>query len=129
MGAPNAIDRTVQLMQDRLNLNTMNHELIAANLANMDTPGYRARKLTFEESLSDAMENGSLQLAKTSGNHLNPMDPVAAMSSPEVEASGPVELDTEMTKLAQNSVEYMYMVTLLNKKLSLLRQVIEEGGK
>jgi flagellar basal-body rod protein FlgB len=129
MAVTNSIDRTVQLIQDRLNLNTINHELIAGNLANMDTPGYKARKLTFEENLRDAMEDGGLQLSKTSGGHIDPTDLTDAMESPEVIASGPVELDTQMTRMAQNSIEYMYMVSLLNKKLLLLRAVIDEGGK
>lgn len=129
MTVTNPIDRTVQLLQDRLNLNSVNHEVIAGNLANMDTPGYQARKLTFEESLREVMENGGLQMVNTSDRHLNPTDAGEAMRAPEVSASGPVDLDTEMTRLAQNSVEYMYMVTLLGKKLSLLRTVIDEGGR
>jgi len=129
MTVTNPIDRTVQLMRDRLSLGSLNHEVIAGNLANMDTPGYQARKLTFEESLRDVMENGGLQMEGTSGGNINPTDAGEAMSAPEVSASGPVDLDTEMTRLAQNSVEYMYMVTLLGKKLSLLRTVIDEGGK
>lgn len=124
-----AIDKTVEMMEDRLNLNSLNHEVIAGNLANMDTPGYVAKKLTFQESLRDAMKNGSIPLQTTDEEHLNPADLVAEMRSPEVAKAGPVDLDVEMTKLTQNSLEYLYMTSLLNKKLSLLKHVIDEGGR
>ena len=125
----NIIDRTVRLIEDRLNFSTLNHELIAANLANMDTPRYVAKRLTFEDSLREALEDNKIPLKRTSIHHLEPNDPLEELRHPKVVETGPVDLETEMGRLAQNSVEYLYMITLLNKKLSILRQVIDEGGK
>ncbi len=129
MNVGNVIDRTVELMEDRLNFSSKNHDVIAANLANLDTPGYVSKKLTFDDSLKEAMKGDAMQLAVTSPRHLNPMDVTTEMKSPKMVDTGPVELESEMTRLAQNSLEYMYMTTLLNKKLSLLKQVIDDGGR
>jgi len=39
-----------------------------------------------------------------------------------------VDLDTEMVKLARNSIEYQYMVSMLNKKFTMLKTAITDGG-
>ena len=129
MNVGNVIDRTVELMKDRLDFSSENHDVIAANLANLDTPGYVSKKLTFDDSLKEAMRGDAMQLTVTDARHLNPMNVAAEMKSPKLVATGPVELESEMTRLAQNSLEYMYMTTLLNKKLSLLKHVIDDGGR
>ncbi len=46
----------------------------------------------------------------------------------EVEEKGPVSLEDEMMKLAKNSVEYQYMVTILNRKFASLKLAIAEGA-
>ncbi len=48
-------DRTVQMIEDRLNLNSMNQKLISSNLANINTPGYSAKELSFESTLRQSL--------------------------------------------------------------------------
>jgi len=122
-------DRTIRLMQDRLSLNSLNQGVISGNLANINTPRYAAKEMSFEQVLQDSLEETTFHLAKSADRHLDPNDLVAHMKSPEVVETGPVDLDTEMMKLAKNSIEYNYITTMLNKKFSLLRQAIGEGGQ
>ncbi len=125
-----AFDRTVELIQDRLNINSLKQNVISGNLANMNTPGYAAREVTFDSVLRKSLEENVLSMVRTDDNHLEETDPAAAMKKPEVTAEGgPVDFDWEMMKLARNSVEYQYMVNLLGKKFSGLRNAIDEGGK
>jgi flagellar basal-body rod protein FlgB len=49
-------------------------------------------------------------------------------SGSTIEERGPVDLEAEMMKLAHNSVEFQFMVTMLNKKFALLKHAISEGG-
>lgn len=127
MGDSIAFDHTIDLMEDRLNLTSLNQKLISGNLANINTPGYRARELSFEQTLRQSLEEQVLQMVRSNDTHIAPSEPLPAMKSPEVVESGPVDLDTEMVKLAKNSVEYQYMVAMLNKKFAMLKTAIGEG--
>jgi flagellar basal-body rod protein FlgB len=124
-------DRTVQLMQDRLSLSSVNQKVISSNLANINTPGYVSKEVSFERILQESLDEPSMSLAKSAksaGTHLDPLDPLTAMKSPELEEVGPVDLDYEMMKLSKNSIEYHYITTMLNKKFSLLKQAIGDGA-
>lgn len=123
-----AFDRTVQLMEDRLSINSLNQQLISSNLANINTPGYSSKSLSFENALRESLEEHVLQMVRSNGAHIAPDNPVAAMTAPEVREAGPVDLDNEMVKLAKNSIEYQYMVNMLNKKFSMLKLAIDDGG-
>jgi len=121
-------DRTVQLMQDRLSLSSVNQKVISSNLANINTPGYVSKEVSFQRILQESLDEPSMSLAKSAGTHLDPLDPLTAMKSPDVEETGPVDLDYEMMKLSKNSIEYHYISTMLNKKFSLLKQAIGDGA-
>ncbi len=121
-------DRTVQLVEDRLSLNSLNQNLISGNLANINTPGYKTKEASFDKALRESLEEQVLQMVRSNGSHVAPDNPVVAMSEPEVVENGPVDLDTEMVKLTRNSIEYQYMVSMLNKKFTMLKTAISEGG-
>jgi flagellar basal-body rod protein FlgB len=121
-------DKTIRMIEDRLSLNAMNQKLISGNLANIDTPGYTAKGLSFDETLRQSLEDQVLHMVRSNDRHLTPDDPLQAMESPEVVENGPVDLDTEMVNLTKNSIEYQHMLGMLNKKLSMLRNAINEGG-
>ena len=121
-------DKTIKMIEDRLSLNSINQKLIASNLANIDTPGYSAKGVSFENVLRQSLEEHVLQMVRTNGSHLAPDDPLQALETPEIVETGPVDLDTEMVNLTKNSIEYQHMVGMLNKKFSLLKTAITEGG-
>ena len=123
-----AFDKTVKMMEDRLSLNSLNQKLISGNLANINTPGYTAKEVSFENALRQSMEDQVLHMVRSNGNHFAPDDPAQAMEHPEIVENGAVDLDSEMVKLTKNSIEYQYMVTMLNKKLTMLKMAITEGG-
>jgi flagellar basal-body rod protein FlgB len=122
-------DRTVQLMQDRLTLNSQNQKLISGNIANLNTPNYKAKEMSFDKALRESLEEQVLQMVRSNDAHVAPEEPLQAMRAPEVVESGPVDLDTEMVKLVRNSIEYQYMVNMLNKKFTMLKYAISEGGQ
>ena len=121
-------DKTLNMIEDRLTLNSVNQKLISGNLANINTPGYRAKEVSFERALRDSLEEGVLNMVRSNGSHMAPDDPVQAMKTPEVVENGPVDLDTEMVNLTKNTIEYNHMVGMLNKKFTLLKTAITEGG-
>jgi len=121
-------DKTIKMIEDRLSLNSMNQKVISGNLANINTPGYKAKELSFENALRESLEEHVLNMVRSNSRHLDPDDPLQAMQTQEVVETGPVDLDTEMVALTKNSIEYQHMVGLLNKKFTMLKTAITEGG-
>ncbi len=97
-------DKTVKMIEDRLSLNSINQKLISGNLANINTPGYTAKGLSFENALRESLEEQVLHMVRTNGGHLAPDDPLQAMQTPEVIERGPVDLDTEMVNLPKTAL-------------------------
>ncbi len=128
MSSSIVFDKTVQMVEDRLSLNSLNQNLISGNLANINTPGYRAKEVSFDKALRESLEEQVLHMVRSNDSHFAANDPLMAMQVPEVVDSGPVDLDTEMVKLAKNSIEYQYMVSMLNKKFTMLKMAITDGG-
>jgi flagellar basal-body rod protein FlgB len=124
-------EKTVRLIEDRLSLNTRRQELVASNIANIDTPGYVAKDVSFEEVLKQAMEP-KLQLVASHPQHIKNPEPSEALEKEvkrvTVEMTGPVDLEEEMAKLTRNNLEYQFLVTMLNKKFALLKLALTEGG-
>ena len=121
-------DKTMNMIQYRLSLSSTNQKLISSNLANLDTPGYKTKSLSFENTLRQSLEDHVLQMVRTNSRDLDPDDPAKAMEDSRVVEGGPVDLDTQMVNLSKNSLEYQYMIAMLNKKFSMLKTAITDGG-
>jgi flagellar basal-body rod protein FlgB len=128
MGNSTTFDRTVSQIQDRLNLISQSHKLVSHNLANANTPGYQAKDVSFKGLLHESLSEQRLNLAKSNQRHIAPDGYSSSAISAEVEEKGAVNLEQEMMKLARNSIEYQYMVSILNKKFNNLKLVISEGA-
>lgn len=129
MMVPKAFDKTIDLMEDRLSLNSFNQKVISGNISNLNTPGYVAKELSFDGALRDALDNQGLHMARNNARHMDVADIGSSVGPAELDETGPVDLDREMVNLARNSVEYQYMVAMLNKKFAMLKQAIAEGGQ
>lgn len=83
--------------------------VLAENIANSQTPGYRRRVLEFENALANAMESGD----GISG----PLETRVSMpdSTPADDTGNNVDLETEIGSLIQNSSNYKTYVRVLNK--------------
>jgi flagellar basal-body rod protein FlgB len=133
---------TQQLLSLSMRLRSMRHELLAGNIANADTPGYRAKDLDFADALKalvapeKASDNGPdprVQLIAA-----RPLD-VPSSASPEAlvrvqEAQGKfddnsVDLDRQIATLVENSLSYETSLTLLGRTLANLRYAISEGRR
>ena len=125
---------TFQVIAQALRLRLEKHDVIAENIANVDTPGYRRRDLPFEKVM-EAYLKGAPPLKTTNPRHLKP--PLAGPPLlreeellPEDEGTpNNVSLEEEMAKLAENNLMYQATVQALIKELELLRETITEGGK
>ncbi len=132
------LGRTVDFLSRALDLRSEEHGVISGNLANLDTPGYIPRTLTFEQELQQALGQGGLPPQRTHPRHLPAAAGDVSQLEPEIHyrqdfalgnGSYQLDLDNEMARLAQNNLKYEATVQLVAKKLAMLRQAITEGGK
>lgn len=124
-------DQTINLVEANLDRRSASNRMISRNLANIDTPHYEGTGLEFEKQLRDALEGGVVptSVARTHENHLPAADPKAfSNAGPAYKNTGPVHLDIEMSKLAENNIMFNAMIQLLSKKYNLLKTAIADGG-
>jgi flagellar basal-body rod protein FlgB len=130
-------DTTMRLLHKVLDLRSKNQEVIGANIANAETPGYSAQSYTFEDQLRSALSGDDLQPVRTQPNHI-PLAPadleqVTGTVSVKKDTTGlgdqnSVSVDQEMIKLSENEILYETAVTMLNKKLSMLKYSVNGGA-
>lgn len=123
-------DLSYQIIKNGLDASSMRQKVISSNIANVNTAGYKAEKVEFEDELNKALGNGGLKMSSTGGNHLG--GKAAASVSPEVvrtegsmnENGNNVDIDNEMVNLAANEIYYSALVEQMNIKLSSMSYVI-----
>ncbi len=127
--------KTMKALQQALDFRSAGQSVIAGNIANMETPGYKPRKATFNEALKQAVGKTGVSapkrvtLRKTHEKHLPISSEVEPAFTIETYGAGDrkPDLDREMVKLAQNNLAYEATATLLSKKFQSLKEVI--GGR
>lgn len=134
----NRLDRDLQFHQTALGLRAGRQELLASNIANADTPHYKARDIDFKQALqtalgqtlSDAQGQAlppALSLARTHGMHqtVGAGSPLAAslMYRTELQSSvdgNTVDMNVERAAFADNAVHFEAMLTFINGKLKTM---------
>ncbi len=121
-------------MERSLNLRKQNHQYLASNIANAQTPGYSPSHLHFEQQLQEAI-SGQGGLQATHQDHFG----LGAEGLQEVkgtliteENSGigdknGVHMQEEMALLAENQIKYEAAAKMLRGKFSLMQYVIQQG--
>lgn len=129
-------DPTIGALNTVMNLRLINQNVISSNIANADTPGYKAKALEFEGALRNALaeENQPTPIA-TDGRHIvhrstEPVDPMIYDEPNGIESldGNTVDRSAEMAKLAENQLLYDAAAEALKRKLGMLKYAISEGG-
>jgi flagellar basal-body rod protein FlgB len=131
--------RHIDLMQRGMDAAWMRQEVISHNIANADTPGYKAQHVEFEGVMRKALEgNGhTLQTAVTHDKHIRvggPIDPrrVQPVTVRDTHYTirmdgNNVDIDHQMTELAANYIRYSVMQDRITGNFNRLKMVIREG--
>ncbi|PUU94665.1 flagellar basal body rod protein FlgB [Halanaerobium sp.] len=110
-------------------------ELIANNLANVSTPGYKRQDIDFKRALKKEMDSSdSINLKTTQDNHLAFSRQYSAVQNSENSRmsrndGNSVDIEVEMAELAKNTIYYNVMTKRAAGYFSTLNQVIQQGGK
>ena len=115
-------------VEELLSWTSKRQQALAGNVANRDTPGYRAQDYSFEQELA------TIDLSTTTANHIAPLKDEAharlhAVNSKVKPNGNNVDLEREMTEITKNGLQYITLVQYLNQKIRTLRAAINEGGK
>ncbi len=130
------LDAALRFNREALSLRANRQEILAANIANADTPNYKARDIDFSGELRRAIAQGhggnSLVLATTSARHVHGGSTVAsdadllyripAQSSID---GNTVEMDTERVAFADNAVRYEAALTVTSSKIKSLLAALQ----
>ena len=128
MGLTN--DPTIQIMKHVLRFQNARHDVLATNVANATTPGYRA----FDLVLQDRIGQSVLEPRRTDPRHLSMTDRlsraggeiVRSRATPRLDGNN-VSLDQEFMKLTENQMMYQATFQLMDKWGSLSRISRELG--
>ncbi|MBU1345114.1 MAG: flagellar basal body rod protein FlgB [Proteobacteria bacterium] len=128
---------TFKTIEKALDVSAKRHNLIAGNIANMDTIGYKPKDLDFNRTLKRAMgEKEPDFLDRTHDKHLSTYGDEDAFDmkgenseSVDIYHLDSVNIDTEMMNLTENNIKYRATTELLLRKLKILQYSIDEGGK
>lgn len=119
------MDKAMNILQRLVNFTLQRHRVLLSNLANSDTPGYRAKDLNFETVLREE----KLRLVRTDPMHLGPRGPEYSVQERE-SSDAPwldennVEEEAEMARITENAILYQAAIKLLNEKFRIYRSIL-----
>jgi flagellar basal-body rod protein FlgB len=114
---------TIELLRQAAVFSTRRHELLAQNIANTDTPGFQARDLSFTHELSLAQQVRALPASAVGTPDLDLR--LIERPDPVVAADGnSVDIDRQMTRVAQNTLYHSAVLQLLNSHFRALKTAI-----
>lgn len=130
---------TTEMLRSTLNALAVRQRTIASNISNVDTPGFKASHVRFEEHLANALARGQgadLDLLGTNPGHmgvgkalgLTPEIQTASAASGRNDGNS-VDIDQQMILLAETAINYGALARLASQRLSLLRTAITEGRR
>lgn len=126
---------SVNLLEKGVNATWLRNEVISNNIANVDTPGFKASEVEFEDIMAATLGigDGRLQLAATDENHISSqqsdVNDVEAVVTTNDSISyrydeNSVDIESEMVELAKNSIEYYTLVSKMNSEFRKLDTAI-----
>ncbi|WP_075881951.1 flagellar basal body rod protein FlgB [Vreelandella massiliensis] len=130
--------------QQALSLRHARHEVLAANIANADTPNYKARDIDFGSEYKKAVKNSEraqgnregLALERTSASHLPGEGPALRSGAGNLDLlyripdqpsldGNTVDMDRERSQFADNAVRYRAAITMLNSRIQGLKNAMQ----
>ncbi|MGB6408857.1 MAG: flagellar basal body rod protein FlgB [Planococcus donghaensis] len=131
----NIFPKSIDAMEQALSASTLKQRVHSANIANVDTPNYKSKKVDFQAALDTAMNKQKLSSYKTDNRHLSFSNEssigttrVLTNNSTQYNNNGNnVDMDVEMAELAKNQLWYNAVTERVNGKLNSLSSVINGG--
>jgi flagellar basal-body rod protein FlgB len=110
-------DDSLKTLERIMDIASFRQKLLASNVANADTPGYRARDISFQNELGRAMSG--------SKGGYNVYEVMPTMLSRD---GNSVNLDIEMTKMAETHLIYNSAAQIMSMKVRMMKDAIKAGN-
>jgi flagellar basal-body rod protein FlgB len=138
-------DATLKTLERALDVRLVEHNVLAGNVSNADTPGYKPKELNFGDAMraaqAEAGGSNAATMASTDPAHMGPngggtgsvselatsMVVDGAGTSPSFDGNA-VDLDRTMAGMAENGLQYGASAKAAGKKLAILRYAVDGGG-
>ncbi|MBL0686448.1 MAG: flagellar basal body rod protein FlgB [Sulfurospirillum sp.] len=132
------------LMESALTSRSLRQDMIAGNIANIDTPFYKSRDIDFESALIEKTklmyenkETKELKMAQTDDKHMSAIKGFDSLKSTIYLRDGhmarndanTVDLDVETTELGKNSIMFNALTAALKKNSQIFKSVLDASGK
>lgn len=105
-----------QLLENSLDASSLRQQVIAHNIANLNTPGYQPQSVSFETELRQAIEEGGSEDAR----QVRPQ----VMDQP-----GHTNVHNEMASLAKNQIMYNALSTKISGLFASFKWIVENAGR
>ena len=109
---------TIPALEQTLTFSQKRHELLAGNLANLDTPGYRAKDLDvgdFQNALAESIDL-----------HKKAIDSGKPLTRDDIRSGPRVSLEQQVSEVAKNEHMHALAITTMRSQFALLRAAITE---
>lgn len=137
--SPFSINPASEFMESALNARAIRQDMISSNIANVDTPYYRPRDISFENVLQQQAQKAygekspTLEMAQTSSMHLSGLDS-DSLTKPTIfyrdghlarNDGNSVDVDVEMSEMNKNSTMYTALINAYKKNSAIFSSVID----
>lgn len=131
------LTNNLNLREKALDAAWTRNEVIAQNIANVDTPGYKGKTVRFEEFLEGALDKNSFKGNTTDSRHIEIGG--GSLNNAKIKVTteyknlstrldgNNVDIESEMASLAKNDIRYYTITQSISSGFSRLRSVIKEG--
>ena len=120
------MDKEMSVLQRIIQSASIRQKVLSSNIANADTPGYKAKDVTF----GNILEN-KIKLLTTDSGHVNGQNKkgisakITVNNDPSWGDRNNVLLNSEMAKMTENSLTHDAAVKLLNSKIKMFKSAIK----
>jgi len=128
-----SFEKAFGIHPESLKIRAQNAEVIAANIANADTPGYKAKGMDFKTALAQAASKQQAGMARTHEKHfdvrmeLNNSVDFRVPDQPDTGDGNTVDAQVERNLYLENSMHYQASIQFLNGKIKGLKKAISGG--
>jgi flagellar basal-body rod protein FlgB len=123
---------TFRLLEQGIDYSSAKQKVIANNIANVETPGYKAKSIQFKDTLNQELHK--IEAYRTDPRHFEfsnqmrmPYKVVTNHNMSYMSNGNSVDIDQEMAEMAKNQIYYDALIEKLNGKFQSLKTVIKGG--
>lgn len=119
------MDNGFNILERLIHLTGLRHSVISSNIANADTPDYKAKDLKFEQLLNDEL----LELKTTCAQHIRNTDlvsseEVSSESGEEWLDKNNIQLDMEVAKMTENALLFQTALHMFSTKIRMFKNAV-----